>query len=292
MNSHTGPQPREITVAHSPDSDDAFMFYGMATNKVRVPGVKFTHSLCDIETLNRKALEGFYDITAISFHAYPYIQDKYALMPNGGSVGEGYGPMIVASRTIPAEELANVKIAIPGTMTTAYLALKLYAPNAITEVVPFDQIIPRVLDGKYEAGLIIHEGQLTFDRAGLHRIVDMGKWWREKTGMPLPLGGNVIRRDLGAELINACCGALRDSIQYALDHREEALQYAMQFARDLDAQLADRFVGMYVNERTLDYGKDGREAIVKLLDMGYEAGIIPHKPNVEFVGDAALSTAS
>lgn len=292
MNSHTGPQPREITVAHSPDSDDAFMFYGMATNKVRVPGVKFTHSLCDIETLNRKAMEGFYDITAISFHAYPYIQDKYALMPSGGSVGEGYGPMIVASRTIPAEELAGVKIAVPGTMTTAYLALKLYAPNAITEVVPFDQIIPRVLDGKYEAGLIIHEGQLTFDRAGLHRIVDMGKWWREKTGMPLPLGGNVIRRDLGAELINACCGALRDSIQYALDHREEALQYAMQFARDLDAQLADRFVGMYVNERTLDYGKDGREAIVKLLEMGYEAGIIPHKPNVEFVGDAALSTAS
>ncbi len=292
MNNSAGTQLHEISVAHSPDSDDAFMFYGMATNKVRVPGVKFIHSLCDIETLNRKALEGFYDITAISFHAYPYIQDQYALMPSGGSVGEGYGPMLVATRTIPAEELASVKIAVPGTMTTAYLALKLYAPGAITEVVPFDQIIPRVLEGKYEAGLIIHEGQLTFDRAGLHRIVDMGKWWREKTGMPLPLGGNAIRRDLGAELINACCGALRDSIQYALDHREEALQYAMQFARDLDVQLADRFVGMYVNERTLDYGKEGREAIVKLLDMGYEAGIIPHKPNVEFVGDAALSRAS
>jgi 1,4-dihydroxy-6-naphthoate synthase len=291
MNSNTGPQLREISVAHSPDSDDAFMFYGMATNKVRLPGVKFTHTLCDIETLNRKALEGFYDITAISFHAYPYIQDKYTLMPSGGSVGEGYGPMIVASRTIAPDELAGVKIAIPGTMTTAYLALKLYAPNVITEVVPFDQIIPRVLEGKYEAGLIIHEGQLTFDRAGLHRIVDMGRWWREKTGMPLPLGGNVIRRDLGAGMINACCGALRDSIQYALDHRDEALQYAMQFARDLDAQLADRFVGMYVNERTLDYGKDGREAIVKLLDMGYEAGIIPHKPNVAFAGDAALLTA-
>ncbi len=291
MNSNTGPQLREITVAHSPDSDDAFMFYGMATNKVRIPGVKFTHTLCDIETLNRKALEGFYDITAISFHAYPYIQDKYTLMPSGGSVGEGYGPMIVASRTIAPDELTEVKIAVPGTMTTAYLALKLYAPDVITEVVPFDQIIPRVLEGKYEAGLIIHEGQLTFDRAGLHRIVDMGKWWREKTGMPLPLGGNVIRRDLGAELINACCGALRDSIQYALDHREEALQYAMQFARELDPQLADRFVGMYVNERTLDYGKDGREAIVKLLEMGYEAGIIPHKPNVAFAGDAALLTA-
>jgi len=289
MNSTTGPRLREITVAHSPDSDDAFMFYGMATNKVRVPGVKFTHTLCDIETLNRKAMEGFYDITAISFHAYPYIQDKYALMPSGGSVGEGYGPMIVAARTISADELAKVKIAVPGTMTTAYLALKLYAPNAITEVVPFDQIIPRVLEGKYEAGLIIHEGQLTFDRQGLHRVVDMGKWWREKTGMPLPLGGNAIRRELGGELINSCCGALRDSIQYALDHREEALQYAMQFARDLDAQLADKFVGMYVNERTVDYGKDGRDAIVKLLEMGYDAGIIPHKPNVEFVGDGALT---
>ena len=292
MNSNAGPHLREITVAHSPDSDDAFMFYGMATHKVRVPGVKFTHSLCDIESLNRKALEGFYDITAISFHAYPYLQDKYALMPSGGSVGEGYGPMIVSPRLIPHHELSSVTIAVPGTMTTAYLALKLYLPNAITEVVPFDQIIPRVLEGKYEAGLIIHEGQLTFDRAGLHRIVDMGKWWREKTGMPLPLGGNAIRRDLGNELINSSCQALQDSIQYALDHREEALQYAMQFARDLDPQLADKFVGMYVNERTLDYGNDGREAIIKLLDMGYEAGIITQKPQVEFVGNAALSKAS
>jgi len=291
MNSSSATQVREISVAHSPDSDDAFMFYGMATHKVRVPGVKFTHTLCDIETLNRKAMEAFYDITAISFHAYPYIQDDYALMPSGGSVGEGYGPMIVASHLIHAGEINKVKIAVPGTMTTAYLALKLYAPDAITEVVPFDQIIPRVLEGKYEAGLIIHEGQLTFDRSGLYRIVDMGKWWREKTGMPLPLGGNAIRRDLGPELIAACCSALRDSIQYALDHREEALQYAMQFARDLDTQLADKFVGMYVNERTLDYGKDGRAAIVKLLEMGYEAGIIPHKPNVVFVGDAAVATS-
>jgi len=292
MNSSAGTQVREITVAHSPDSDDAFMFYGMATHKVRVPGVKFIHTLCDIETLNRKAMEGFYDITAISFHAYPYVQDKYALMPSGGSVGEGYGPMIVSTRLIPAEELKHVKIAVPGTMTTAYLALKLYEPEAATEVVSFDEIIPKVLEGKYEAGLIIHEGQLTFDRCGLHRIVDMGKWWHEKTGMPLPLGGNAIRRELGAELISACCRALHESIQYALDHREEALQYAMQFARDLDAQLADRFVGMYVNERTLDYGKDGREAITRLLDMGYDAGIIPHKPNVEFAGNAVLSRAS
>ena len=280
---------REIKVAHSPDSDDAFMFYGMATNKVRVPGVKFTHTLCDIETLNRKALEGYYDITAISFHAYPYIQDKYAIMPSGGSVGEGYGPMIVASRNIPVEEIAKVKIAIPGTMTTAYLALKLFSPDVVTEVVPFDEIIPKVLEGKYEAGLIIHEGQLTFNKVGLHRIVDMGKWWRDLTGMPLPLGGNVIKRELGAALTTSCCNALRNSIQYALDHRDEALQYAMQFARDLDVQQADKFVGMYVNERTLDYGKDGREAISKLLQMGYEQGIIPNKPNVEFVGDTAVT---
>ena len=279
---------REIKVAHSPDSDDAFMFYGMATNKVRVPGVKFTHTLCDIETLNHKAMEGFYDITAVSFHAYPYIQDSYALMPSGGSVGEGYGPMIVASHNIPIQEINKVKIAVPGTMTTAYLALKLFAPDAVTEVVPFDEIIPKVLEGKFEAGLIIHEGQLTFNKVGLQRIVDMGKWWRDLTGMPLPLGGNAIKRDLGPALTASCCNALRDSIQYALDHREEALQYAMQFARDLDVQQADKFVGMYVNERTLDYGKDGREAIVKLLEMGYERGIIPNKPNVDFVGDAAV----
>jgi 1,4-dihydroxy-6-naphthoate synthase len=283
---------REITVAHSPDSDDAFMFYGMATNKIRVPGVKFTHTLCDIETLNRKAMDGFYDITAISFHAYPYLQDKYALMPSGGSVGEGYGPMIVASHNIPLDEIGRCTIAVPGTLTTAYLALKLFAPGIATEVVPFDDIIPRVLQGKYEAGLIIHEGQLTFNKVGLHKILDMGKWWREQTGLPLPLGGNAIRRDLGSDLMNSCCVALRDSIQYALDNREEALQYAMQFARDLDAQMADKFVGMYVNERTLDYGKDGREAIVKLLDMGYAAGVIPHKPNVEFAGEGAtIATA-
>ena len=279
---------REIKVAHSPDSDDAFMFYGMATNKIRVPGVKFTHTLTDIETLNRKALdEAFYDITAISFHAYPYLQDKYALMPSGGSVGEGYGPMIVASRSMSPEEVSQIKVAVPGKMTTAYLVLKLFAPNVQTEVVPFDEIIPRVLDGKYEAGLIIHEGQLTFHKAGLHKVVDMGKWWRDQTGLPLPLGGNAIRRDLGPQLMAECCKALRDSIQYALDNREEALQYAMQFARDLDPQLADKFVGLYVNERTLDYGKDGREAIVKLLEMGHDAGIIPNRPNVEFVGDAA-----
>jgi 1,4-dihydroxy-6-naphthoate synthase len=287
MSRNSGNSTVEIKVAHSPDSDDAFMFYGMATNKIRVPGVKFTHTLTDIETLNRKALEGFYDITAISFHAYPYLQDKYALMPSGGSVGEGYGPMIVASRNIPLDEIRRHKIAVPGTMTTAYLTLKLFAPDIVTEVVPFDDIIPKVLDGKFEAGLIIHEGQLTFNKAGLHKILDMGKWWRDQTGLPLPLGGNAIRRDLGPEMIASCCNALRDSIQYALDNREEALQYAMQFARDLEPQMADKFIGMYVNERTLDYGNDGREAITKLLDMGYAAGIITEKPHVEFVGVTA-----
>ncbi len=275
---------REITIAHSPDSDDAFMFYGLATHKVRVPGLRFTHTLCDIETLNRKAQEGVYDVTAISFHAYPYIQDHYALLASGGSVGEGYGPMIVAPRAFSAADVKKKRIAVPGKLTTAYLALKLFAPGIEVEVVPFDQIIPQVLEGKYEAGLIIHEGQLSYSKAGLYRIVDLGRWWQKVTGLPLPLGGNAIRRELGPELMQSVGTALRDSIKYALDHREEALAYAMQFARDLDSQLADKFVGMYVNERTLDYGPDGREAVRRLLDMGHKAGIIPHAANVEFVG--------
>ena len=274
---------REITVAHSPDSDDAFMFYALATNRVRASGIKFAHTLCDIETLNRKALEGFYDVTAISFHAYPYIQDKYALLASGGSVGEGYGPMIVARRVHSLDEIKRLRIAIPGTLTTAYLALKLFAPEIETEIVPFDRIIPEVLAGKHEAGLIIHEGQLTYDKSGLHRIVDLGKWWRDQTGLPLPLGGNAIRRDLGPELMASVARAIKQSIQYALDHRSEALSYAMQFARDLDPGLADKFVGMYVNERTLDYGEEGRAAIRRLLEMGHEAGIIPQRANVEFV---------
>jgi 1,4-dihydroxy-6-naphthoate synthase len=279
---------REITVAHSPDSDDAFMFYGLATNKVRVPGLRFTHTLCDIESLNRKAMdgEGLYDVTAISFHAYPYIQQNYALLPSGGSVGDGYGPMIVATRAFSQSEIKRKRIAIPGTLTTAYLALRLFAPGIETEVVPFDQIIPQVLDGKYEAGLIIHEGQLTYSKSGLQRVVDLGKWWLRMTGLPLPLGGNAIRRSLGPELMSGVATALRESIQYALDHRDEALAYAMQFARDLDPQLADKFVGMYVNERTLDYGPDGREAIRRLLDMGHKAGIIPQAAQVDFVGTA------
>jgi 1,4-dihydroxy-6-naphthoate synthase len=276
-------QVREISVAHSPDSDDAFMFYGLATSKVRTPGLKFTHTLCDIETLNQKAREGVYDVSAISFHAYPYVQDKYALMSCGGSVGEGYGPMIVSPRPFTASEIKTKRIAVPGTLTTAYLALQLFAPGVETEVVPFDQIIPQVLEGKYEAGLIIHEGQLTYDKSGLHRIVDLGKWWQKVTGLPLPLGGNAIRRALGPELMALISTALRDSIQYGLDHREEALSYAMQFARDLDAQSADKFIGMYVNERTLDYGADGREAVRRLLDMGHKAGIIGPEAKVDWV---------
>lgn len=285
MSSLTAISTREITIAHSPDSDDAFMFYGLATNKVQVPGLRFTHTLSDIQSLNQKAMQGdgAYDVTAISFHAYPYLQHTYALMTCGGSVGEGYGPMIVSPRAFSEDEIKAKKIAVPGKLTTAYLALKLFAPEIETEVVPFDQIIPQVLEGKYEAGLIIHEGQLTYDRSGLYRILDLGKWWLQITGLPLPLGGNAIRRSLGAELISSVSNALRESIQYALDHREPALQYAMQFARDLDPRLADRFVGMYVNERTLDYGPDGKEAIRRLLETGYRQGIISVEPKVEFV---------
>ena len=274
----------DISIAHSPDSDDAFMFYGLATNKVRVPGYRFSHTLCDIETLNRRALdEAFFDVTAISFHAYPYLQNNYTLMGCGGSVGEDYGPMIVSSKRLSLEDLGRIKIAVPGTLTTAYLALKIFNPAIKTETVPFDQIIPAIQAGTYDAGLIIHEGQLTYSASGLNKILDLGVWWREKTGLMLPLGGNAIRRSLGAEKHRIISKALRDSIQHALDHREEALEYAMQFARDLDVRLASRFVSMYVNERTLDYGADGREAIRTLLKMGHERGIITVAPQVDFV---------
>jgi len=276
---------RDISIAHSPDSDDAFMFYGLATNKVRVPGYRFNHTLTDIETLNHKAInEQFYDVTAISFHAYPYLQDNYTLMACGGSVGEDYGPMIVASKNYTLDEVKKLRIAVPGTLTTAYLTLKLFAPEIETVTEEFDKIIPGIVSGKYDAGLIIHEGQLTYGRDGLTKILDLGVWWREQTGLPLPLGGNAIRRSLGTEVQLITTNALRDSIQHALDHREAALDYAMQFARDLDPALANRFVGMYVNERTLNYGEDGREAIRKLLEMGYDRGIIPHKAKVDFVG--------
>ena len=274
----------DISIAHSPDSDDAFMFYGLATNKIRVPGYKFSHTLCDIETLNRRAQnEAFYDVSAISFHAYPYVQDNYTLMGCGGSVGEGYGPMIVSLRPIAHNDLHRIKVAVPGTLTTAYLALKIFKPEIETEVVPFDQIIPEILAGRFDAGLIIHEGQLTYTSSGLYKVIDLGIWWRETTGLVLPLGGNAIRRSLGAESHKIISKALRDSIQHALDHREQALEYAMQFARDLDSTTASRFVSMYVNERTLDYGADGRQAIRKLLDLGHERGVIPITPRVDFV---------
>jgi 1,4-dihydroxy-6-naphthoate synthase len=277
-------EPIEISIAHSPDSDDAFMFYGLATNKVRVPGYKFSHTLCDIETLNQRAMnEAFFDITAISFHAYPYLQENYTLMGCGGSVGEGYGPMVVSKSPLTPEDLGRIRIAVPGTLTTAYLALKIFNPEIKTEIVPFDKIIPAILAGEYEAGLIIHEGQLTYGTSGLHKVLDLGVWWRETTGLILPLGGNAIRRSLGAASHKILSKALRDSIQHALDHREQALEYAMQFARDLDTRLASRFVSMYVNERTLDYGEDGRLAIRKLLDLGHERGIIPIAPQVDFV---------
>ncbi len=276
--------PIEISIAHSPDSDDAFMFYGLATNKVRVPGYRFSHTLCDIETLNRRAREeALYDVTAISFHAYPYLQDAYKLMGCGGSVGEGYGPMVVSQRKLDPEELNHIRIAVPGTLTTAYLALKIFNPAIATEIVPFDQIIPEILAGRFEAGLIIHEGQLTYSTSGLYKVVDLGVWWREATGLVLPLGGNAIRRSLGPEVHRIVSAALRDSIRHALENREQALEYAMQFARDLDPATASHFVSMYVNDRTLDYGPDGREAIRRLLALGHERGIIPIAPRVDFV---------
>jgi 1,4-dihydroxy-6-naphthoate synthase len=276
---------REITIAHSPDSDDAFMFYGLATNKVRVPNYKFTHTLCDIETLNHRAMnEAFYDVTAISFHAYPYVQKDYALMACGGSVGENYGPMIVAPQKYTLDEIRKIRIAVPGTLTTAFLTLKLFAPEIETVTVPFDKIIPEVVAGNFQAGLIIHEGQLTYASSGLNKIIDLGQWWKEQTGLPLPLGGNAIRRNLGQDVMLTVTQALRDSVQHALDHREAALEYSMQFARDLDTRTANRFVSMYVNERTLNYGEDGKEAIRKLLTMGHERGIIPNAPQIEFVG--------
>lgn len=281
----SSPAVREIQIAHSPDSDDAFMFYGLATRKIQVPGYKFVHNLVDIETLNHRAVhEAFYDVTAISFHAYPYLQDSYTLMACGGSMGEGYGPMIVAPRKYTTDEIKRLRIAIPGTLTTAYLTLKLWHPEIETVVVPFDKIIPAVVAGEYDAGLLIHEGQLTYAQDGLQKILDLGAWWRTETGLPLPLGGNAIKRSLGQEAMLVTTNALRDSIRHALDNREQALEYAMQFARDLDPSLANRYVGMYVNERTIDYGDDGREAIRRILAMGHDRGIIPMQAKVDFVG--------
>ena len=284
------PAIREIQIAHSPDSDDAFMFYGLATSKIKVAGYKFVHNLTDIETLNQRAhKDAFYDVTAISFHAYPYLQDKYALMSAGSSMGEGYGPMLVATRkigngTLTPADLNKLRIAVPGTMTTAYLTLKLFAPEVQTHVVEFDKITAAVASGEFDAGLLIHEGQLTYGNDGLQKILDLGQWWRGETGLPLPLGGNAIKRSLGPEVMLTTAHAIRDSIQHGLENREQALQYAMQFARDLDPNLANRYVGMYVNERTIDMGDDGREAVRRILAMGYDRGIIPIEAKVDFVG--------
>ena len=277
-------ETRTITVAHSPDSDDAFMFYGLATDKLETGHLRFEHVLEDIQSLNEKATRGVYDVTAVSFHAYAYIADKYALLPHGASIGDNYGPIVVSAQPMAAEELKTAKIAIPGTLTSAYLALRLFCPDFTYEVVPFDEIIDYVLAGKADAGLLIHEGQLFYRIKGLHKVVDLGEWWFERTGLPLPMGGNVIRRELGPELMQNVSRCLRESIQFSLDNRENALAYAMQFARDMDSELADRFVAMWVNKLTLDYGERGREAVRLLLAEGYEKGIIPHQVEVEFVG--------
>ena len=280
----TDTQTQTITVAHSPDSDDAFMFYGLATNKLDTGSLRFTHVLEDIQTLNEKAMKGVYDVTAISFHAYAYISDKYALLPHGASIGDNYGPIVVSREKVKPEELSKLKVAVPGKLTSAFLALSIYCPGFEYEIVPFDKIIEAVQEGRCDAGLLIHEGQLFYQNLGLHKVLDLGEWWHERTGgLPLPMGGNVIRRDLGAEVISQVSKCLHDSIRYSLDNRADALEYAMQFARDMDPELADRFVGMWVNELTLDYTERGRTAVQLLLDEGAERGIIPHRVKVEFV---------
>jgi 1,4-dihydroxy-6-naphthoate synthase len=275
--------PLEIVAAHSPDSDDAFMFYGLATKKIRSPKVTFRHLLQDIETLNRAAMEGQYDLSAISYHAYAYVSDKYVLMASGSSIGDGYGPMIVATRPMDPEDLKGKRIAIPGTMTSAYLACKLYQPDFEAVITPFDKITDAVRERTVDAGLIIHEAQLTYDKQGFHRIVDLGRWFKSCFGLPLPLGANVLLRSLDPEIKTECCRLMRESIQYALDNHDEALAYALQFARDLETPLAEKFVGMYVNHYTLDGGEIVPRAAQRLLDMGFEAGLIPKRVEVEFV---------
>ena len=267
-------EKRVIHVAHSPDSDDAFMFYPLVAEKIDTKGLKFEHVLKDIESLNRDAKEGKWEVSAISFHAYPYVADKYVVLPSGGSVGEGYGPVVVSKE--PLTTLKGKKIAVPGKWTTAYLTLKLFEPDFEPVEVYFEDIIPAVLEGKVDAGLVIHEGQLTYKDFGLKKFVDLGEWWMEKYNLPLPLGCNIVRRDLGKELINTIANLMRESIVYSLTHKEEAMEYARKFARGLeeDKERSERFVSMYVNERTVDYGKEGREAVRLLLKLGRERGII------------------
>jgi 1,4-dihydroxy-6-naphthoate synthase len=279
----------KIQIAHSPDSDDAFMFYGLASGKVPSSGYELEHVLSDIETLNRAAFDGRYEITAVSFHAYAHLTDKYLLLSHGASMGDKYGPVVVAKADGP-KTLDNVVVAVPGLLTTAYLALKLYSPGIEVKVMPFDQIQEAVHDGSVAAGLLIHEGQLTYESEGLRKIVDLGEWWSEKTGnLPLPLGGNVIRRDLGMDNVAKISRMLHDSIAYALAHRDEALDYAMKYSRGLDRRKADRFVGMYVNDLTLDYGDRGRTAVQLLMDLAYDRRLIPSKVAVEW---APLATSA
>jgi 1,4-dihydroxy-6-naphthoate synthase len=273
---------RKISVAHSPDSDDAFMFYGLATNKLDTGPIVFSHVLKDIQTLNEEAIKGTYDVTAISFHAYAYVSDKYMLLPHGASIGDKYGPILVSKEVHNRDDIGKLKIAVPGTLTSAFLALRIFNSDFRYGVVPFDKIIDAVQSGRCDAGLLIHEGQLFYEAQGLHKVLDLGEWWHDKTGLPLPMGGNGIRRDLGEGVIAKVSHLLKESIRYSLDNRDDALQYAMQFAREMDPALADRFVAMWVNDLTLDYTERGREAVRRLLSEGFARKIIPHQVTVEF----------
>ena len=273
----------KVTIAHSPDSDDAFMFYGLAKGKLDTGGLEVSHVLRDIETLNQEARRGTYEVTAISFHAYPYVADKYALMPCGGSIGDGYGPLLVARQKMAPADVAKARVVVPGLLTSAFLALKLFAPGVATRVVPFDQVLDEVRDGRADVGVVIHEGQLTFGGHGLTKVLDLGAWWKQETGLPLPLGGNAVRRDLGPEMMARLTRLVRESVRYSLEHRAAALEYALSFARGMQLQVADRFVGMWVNQRTLDCGSDGREAIQLFLDRGHAAGVIPTRVRADFV---------
>jgi 1,4-dihydroxy-6-naphthoate synthase len=274
----------QIKVAHSPDSDDAFMFYGLATDKINTGDLEFTHVLKDIQSLNQIAMTTQeFDVTAVSFHAYAHISDNYALLPHGASIGDGYGPIVVAREPVPASRLKDMTIAIPGTLTSAFLALKLYLPEFKYVVVEFDKIIEEVVAGNVDAGLLIHEGQLTYHEDGLDKIVDLGAWWKKETGLPLPMGGNCIKRSLGRELQLEVSQWLHRSIQYSMDNREAALNYSMQFARDMEVETADRFVAMWVNKSTLGYTEADKKAVQLLLDEGFKAGVIPKQVQVEFV---------
>ena len=279
----TEKEPREIKLAHSPDSDDAFMFYALATHKLSTPGYKFTHVLSDIQSLNEAALTETYDVTAVSFAAYPSLRDKYVLLDCGASFGEGYGPIVVSAKSLKPQDLKGKRIGVPGLKTSAYLTMKLFEPDFEAVVMPFDKIMEAVKNEMVEAGLLIHEGQLFFPQLGLHRIVDLGVWWQEHTGMPLPLGGNAVRRSLGPDVGRLISRTIRDSVSYGLEHREEALNYAMQFAREMDTELADKFVGMYVNKWTLGYGEKGKKAVRELIERGTAAGLLPGPPTVEFL---------